>query len=156
MVVRARSSSVSLRFAPWRDTSPFGKPPRLRLARIASQFAPSCSTRRPLPTGRSPGIRTSRSLSGLAVTSRVTAPGAPRQAFPTCSRQYTHFSPLAGLPDTPENYHTVTIDLSAAGDRTRVSLSQDNNPTDKAREHSEKNWEAMLAGLKQFLEKGRA
>src|SRR5215210_72982 len=26
--------------------------------------------------------------------------------------QYTHFSPLAGLPDKPENYHTVTIDLS--------------------------------------------
>src|SRR3989442_11297420 len=23
--------------------------------------------------------------------------------------QYTHFSPLSGVPDTPENYHTVTL-----------------------------------------------
>jgi len=82
--------------------------------------------------------------------------GVILQLKPGRTLQYTHFSPLAGLPDTPENYHTVTIALSPVGKQTRVSLSQDNNPTDKAREHSEKNWEAMLAGLKQFLEKGRA
>ena len=40
---------------------------------------------------------------------------------------YSHFSPLSGLPDKPENYHTVTIDLSADGDQTHVSLAQDNN-----------------------------
>ncbi len=82
--------------------------------------------------------------------------GVILQLKPGRTLQYTHFSPLAGLPDTPENYHTVTIDLSPVGKQTRVSLSQDNNPTDKAREHSEKNWGSMLAGLKQFLEKGRA
>jgi len=82
--------------------------------------------------------------------------GVILQLKPGRTLQYTHFSPLAGLPDTPENYHTVTIDLSAAGEQTRISLSQDNNPTDKAREHSEKNWASMLAGLKQFLERGRA
>src|SRR5262245_35755066 len=26
--------------------------------------------------------------------------------------QYSHFSPLSGLPDKPESYHTVTIELS--------------------------------------------
>lgn len=67
--------------------------------------------------------------------------------------QYTHFSPLSGLPDRPENYHTVTIDLAGEGARTAVTLTQDNNPTDEAREHSEKNWRQMLAGLKTFLEK---
>jgi uncharacterized protein YndB with AHSA1/START domain len=65
---------------------------------------------------------------------------------------YTHFSPLMGLPDRPESYHTVTIELSAEGPQTRVTLSQDNNPTDQAREHSEKNWEMMLAALKKHLE----
>jgi len=34
-----------------------------------------------------------------------------------------------------------------------VSLSQDNNPTEEARVHSEKNWETMLVDLKQLLEK---
>jgi hypothetical protein len=40
-----------------------------------------------------------------------------------------------------ENYHTVTIDLAPDGARTHVTLSQDNNPTEDARQHSEKNWD---------------
>src|SRR5688572_28839983 len=28
--------------------------------------------------------------------------------------QYTHFSPLTSKPDKPENYHTVTINLSGS------------------------------------------
>jgi uncharacterized protein YndB with AHSA1/START domain len=67
--------------------------------------------------------------------------------------EYTHFSPMSGLADTPENYHTVTIELATEGDHTRVSLSQDNNATEQARQHSEKNWEMMLTGLKNLLEK---
>ncbi|MDA4128262.1 MAG: SRPBCC domain-containing protein [Thaumarchaeota archaeon] len=66
--------------------------------------------------------------------------------------QYSHFSPLAGLPDISENYHTVTIQLSEKGDQTLLSLSQDNNPTDQAREHSEKNWRMMLDSLKKLVE----
>jgi uncharacterized protein YndB with AHSA1/START domain len=66
--------------------------------------------------------------------------------------EYTHFSPLSGLPDAPENYHTVTIELSSLGKQTLLSLSQDNNPSEQAREHSEKNWGMMLAGLKKLLE----
>src|SRR4030043_830847 len=54
---------------------------------------------------------------------------------------YSHFSPLSGLQDRPENYHTVTIELSGEGEYTRVSLSQDNNLTAEARDHSQKNWE---------------
>jgi uncharacterized protein YndB with AHSA1/START domain len=67
--------------------------------------------------------------------------------------QYSHYSPLSGLPDAPESYHIVTIELSGEGARTTVSLAQDNNPTEQARGHSEKNWEMMLAGLKDLLEK---
>ena len=67
--------------------------------------------------------------------------------------QYSHFSPLTGQPDLPENYHIVTIELSGKGKQTYVSLQQDNNATEEAREHSEKNWNMMLAGMKNFLEK---
>ena len=67
--------------------------------------------------------------------------------------QYSHFSPLSGLPDKPENYHTITIDLSPDGNGTRVTLSQDNNADEKERDHSQKNWETMLSSLKKFLEK---
>lgn len=78
--------------------------------------------------------------------------GVILQLEPGRTLQYSHFSPLAGLPDKPENYHTVTIELSGEGDQTRVSLAQDNNPTEEARDHSEKNWQMMLAGLKKLLE----
>jgi uncharacterized protein YndB with AHSA1/START domain len=67
--------------------------------------------------------------------------------------QYSHFSPLSGKPDKPENYHTVTINLSGIGNESEVSLSQDNNSDEKTREESEKNWGAMLEGLKKYLEK---
>jgi uncharacterized protein YndB with AHSA1/START domain len=72
---------------------------------------------------------------------------------PKKTLQYTHFSPLSGKPDKPENYHTVAINLSGNGNKTEVSLSQDNNPDEKARAESEKNWGAMLGGLKKYVEK---
>lgn len=67
---------------------------------------------------------------------------------------YSHFSPLAGLPDLPENHHTVTILLTSEGKDTRITLTQDNNPTQEAKAHSEKNWQRILDGLKKFLELG--
>lgn len=78
--------------------------------------------------------------------------GVILQLKPGRTIQYSHFSPLSGLPDRPENYHTVTIELSVDGNQTRVSLAQDNNATEEERAHSEKNWEMMLAALKKFLE----
>jgi hypothetical protein len=50
------------------------------------------------------------------------------------------------------SYHTVIIELSGEGKQTRVSLAQDNNPTEQARDHSEENWGTMLTSLKRFLE----
>ena len=78
--------------------------------------------------------------------------GVILQFKPGRTIQYSHFSPLSGLPDKPESYHTVTIKLSNEGTQTRASLSQDNNPTEQEREHSEKNWGMMLIALKKFLE----
>jgi len=67
--------------------------------------------------------------------------------------QYSHFSPLAGLPDEPNNYHTVTVTLSPAGTHTRVSLSQDHCANEEERAHSEQNWGIMLESLKKVVER---
>jgi uncharacterized protein YndB with AHSA1/START domain len=64
----------------------------------------------------------------------------------------THWSPLSGVPDTPENYHTVTYILSANGESTEVTITQDNNSTAEETEHSEQNWRTVLAGMKKLLE----
>jgi uncharacterized protein YndB with AHSA1/START domain len=66
--------------------------------------------------------------------------------------QYSHFSPSSGLPDKPENYHMVTIELATAGDHTDVMLAQDNNESEEARVSSQRNWEQMLDSLKKYVE----
>jgi hypothetical protein len=53
----------------------------------------------------------------------------------------------------PENYHTVTIELESKGDQTNITLSQDNNATEEARDHSQRNWQMMLDEMKKLLEK---
>ncbi|HET8872963.1 MAG TPA: SRPBCC family protein [Gaiellaceae bacterium] len=64
----------------------------------------------------------------------------------------THFSPLSGEKDAPENYHTLVYELKDDDGKTHVSLSQDNNPTEEAAEHSQANWEKVLSGLKELVE----
>jgi uncharacterized protein YndB with AHSA1/START domain len=78
--------------------------------------------------------------------------GTVLRVEPGRTLRYSHFSPLSGLPDEPASYHTVTIELSDEAEGTRVVLTQDNNPTDEARRHSERNWAAMLDGLKRYVE----
>ncbi len=65
---------------------------------------------------------------------------------------YTHFSPLVGVPDMPENYHTLIYELSDEGDPTHLSLTQDNNASEEEKDHSQQMWEMMLASLKKLLE----
>ena len=66
--------------------------------------------------------------------------------------EVTHFSPLGGREDRPENYHRLVYELEERNGVTHVSLSQDNNPTEEAAEHSRGNWEKMLAGLTRVVE----
>jgi len=66
----------------------------------------------------------------------------------------THFSPLSGQDDVPENYHTLTYELEDRGGTTHVSLSQDNNASEEEAEHSRRNWETVLTGLKELVESG--
>jgi uncharacterized protein YndB with AHSA1/START domain len=67
--------------------------------------------------------------------------------------QYSHYSAMSGQADVPESYHTVTITLTPDIESTKVFLTQDNNPTREAKEHSQKNWNMMLASLKTEVEK---
>ena len=68
----------------------------------------------------------------------------------------THFSPLHGKEDAPENYHTLAYELEAVDEGTRVQLSQDNNESTEAAEQSQGNWEKMLQGLKSVVEQSEA
>jgi len=64
----------------------------------------------------------------------------------------THWSPLSGVPDIPENYHTVTYRLSETDGRTEVTITQDNNASQEEADHSTQNWKTVLDGMKKLLE----
>jgi uncharacterized protein YndB with AHSA1/START domain len=74
------------------------------------------------------------------------------EVVPERTLKMTHFSPMSGDEDVPENYHTLTYELEGHDGHTHVSLSQDNNSSPEAAEHSRKNWEKMLSGLKATVE----
>ena len=64
----------------------------------------------------------------------------------------THWSPLSGVPDLPENYHNVTYRLSEKDGKTEVTILQDNNASEEEKAHSEANWKTVLEGLKKLVE----
>jgi uncharacterized protein YndB with AHSA1/START domain len=66
----------------------------------------------------------------------------------------THYSPLTGQPDVPENYHTLTYELAERGTSTHLSLSQDNNASEEEAEHSRGMWEMLVKGVKEAAERG--
>jgi hypothetical protein len=61
---------------------------------------------------------------------------------------------LSSEPDSPENYHTVSIELTSMNGATQVTLTQDNNDSEAARDYSQKNWSTMLEALKEHVEVG--
>lgn len=65
----------------------------------------------------------------------------------------THFSPLTGLADIPENYHELEFRLSPAGPGTKLTLRQDNNLTAESAEHAAENWRRMLDGVARAAER---
>ena len=68
--------------------------------------------------------------------------------------KYTHWSPMGGSEDKPENYHTVTYELSGDNGSTTLTLRQDNNATQaEADKMAEENWGPVLDGLKETAEK---
>jgi uncharacterized protein YndB with AHSA1/START domain len=78
--------------------------------------------------------------------------GEVLEVVPERRLRVTHFSPLSGQADVPENYHTLVYELKESDGKTQVSLSQDNNPSEEAAEHSQANWDKMLSGLKDVVE----
>lgn len=80
--------------------------------------------------------------------------GRVLEVRPNQRLKVTHFSPMTGLPDEPENYHTLTFRLDEHGQRTRVSLIQDNNADEAESQRATKNWQMVLGGLKKTIEEG--
>ena len=79
--------------------------------------------------------------------------GEVLEADPPQFLKYTHWSPMGGSDDKPENHHTVRYELAEDGGQTTVTLKQDNNATqEEADKMTVDNWGPVLQGLKQTAE----
>jgi uncharacterized protein YndB with AHSA1/START domain len=76
------------------------------------------------------------------------------EVVPNERLRMTHFSPLTGEDDEPENYHTLDYRLSPAGDGTRVTLDQDGNDSEEQAAQFASNWQGTLDQLKAYVEEG--
>ena len=66
--------------------------------------------------------------------------------------EYTHWSPLSGTADEPDNYHTVTFRLTPRDKGTELALTQSNVNDETEQEHSEQTWSMMLNNIKKLVE----
>jgi uncharacterized protein YndB with AHSA1/START domain len=64
----------------------------------------------------------------------------------------THWSPLSGVPDSPENYHKVSYELSSEKGGTHITITQDNNASTEEQEQNANSWKMVLEGMKKLLE----
>lgn len=77
---------------------------------------------------------------------------------PEQEMSYSHWSPLSGADDVPDNYHVVHVTLEDCTVGTKVTLDQSNlnggvTEADRtSRDDYEKNWATVLQGLKQVTE----
>lgn len=65
---------------------------------------------------------------------------------------YTHYSPLTGAEDSPENYHTLWWSLEEVSGGTQLVLNQDNNSSQEEADHNRDTWQQVMAGLKKVAE----
>ncbi len=72
---------------------------------------------------------------------------------PEAQLQYTHWSNLEGIPDLPENYRIWTFDLTDSGTHVKLSVMEDNIPTEKQKLRSDEFWNGVLSKIKGLVEK---
>jgi uncharacterized protein YndB with AHSA1/START domain len=65
---------------------------------------------------------------------------------------HTHWSPLSGLPDAPENYQVVAWELEGRDGATVLTVSEENLPSEQAKATSETAWATALENLRRLLE----
>ncbi|MEO6254452.1 MAG: SRPBCC family protein [Ferruginibacter sp.] len=67
--------------------------------------------------------------------------------------KYSYWSSISGIEEKPENYAILTYELSGNDGDVTLSVLQENIPDEKMKAHAEENWNKVLQGLKNLLEK---
>ena len=74
------------------------------------------------------------------------------EAIPNALLHTTYYSSMSGKEDKPENYSNVYYRIEPTGKQTVLTIVQDNNADEKARDHSMANWNMVLHSFKKVVE----
>ena len=66
--------------------------------------------------------------------------------------RYSYWSSMSGIEDKPENYVTITYEISGEDNDITLMVIQENIPDEKTKAHSEENWNKVFGDLKNLLE----
>ena len=67
--------------------------------------------------------------------------------------KYSYWSSMSVMEDKPENYFIITYELTGEDGDVVLTITQENIPDEKLRDHAEENWKMILSGLKKIVEK---
>jgi uncharacterized protein YndB with AHSA1/START domain len=74
---------------------------------------------------------------------------------PPRSLSFNYWSSFSGIEDKPELRQLIRYDLSEDANGVRVTIQQSNVDTQERADHSAKNWQTVLEGLKSLVENNR-
>jgi len=72
---------------------------------------------------------------------------------PPRSLSFNYWSSFSGIEDKPELRQLIRYDLADEDGGVRVTIQQSNVDTQERADHSAKNWQTVLEGLKSLVEK---
>src|SRR5262245_3708623 len=106
------------------------------------------------------GVRTETDwLPGSSIVHTGELQGRPYQDRGTILRiepptllVHTHWSPVSGLSDEPENYEEIRWELAGRDGGTELTLRETNLASEEAKAVSEQAWATVLGNLKRLLE----
>ncbi len=78
--------------------------------------------------------------------------GTVLQFEPEKTLRYTHLSSISSLPDQPENYSIIEFQVQPIEDRTTLTLTLSNFPTESIQQHLTFYWNVTLAVFKRMVE----
>lgn len=78
--------------------------------------------------------------------------GTILQSNPPYLFQYDYLSSMSDKPDVPENYNTITYELTEKDGGTLLSITQTNCTDEAQQKHSEENWMGIMTAMKKLIE----
>ena len=78
--------------------------------------------------------------------------GIITEIIPEKTLAYTRYNNLSNLPDIPENYNQIKIEIASQKNSVVLTLTEDNNSSEKAKAHTEDVWKSILNNLKEIIE----